>query len=88
MKSFVEQCEAALIALNKVSETNALDEFEQRAIQYIEVRIQSFKSGNTLAEKYRGELSRMVQEFNPNKLSSKLGASLMEIEKSYFENSR
>ena len=85
MKSFVEQCEAALIALNKVSETNALDEFEQRAIQYIEVRIQSAR--NTLAEKYRGELSRMVQ-LNPNKLSSKLGASLMEIEKSYFENSR
>lgn len=49
------------------------------------IRVRNFKNGDALPEKYKGELSRMVQEFNPNKLNPKLGASLIEIEKSSFK---
>ena len=86
MKSFEEQCDMALSLLNQIAVKCALDEYEQRAIQYMIIRVQNFKSEDVLPLKYKGELSRMVQEFNPRKLSAELGALLIDIEKFYFNS--
>lgn len=88
MKSFEEQCDLALSLLNRISAKYDLDEYEKRAIQYMVIRVQNFNRKNALSAKHRGELSRMVQEFDPRKLGADLGALLISIEKLYFDSSQ